>query len=249
MNTTTTIPNSTEALIHMLVFPRFILNLDQDLEKRFLGNVLSEICDSAQESKAPILIAFIASPLKKREEALASWRAAQVKSLLSDPVMATRAEAFLKTASPEIVESFHLGKIALTTLDSEIKNRFVATQSDQINDRRAAKNRLYDVVRLNLHDYQEEKHFGKVLPRHSVRLENGKEENFRYRRNAIRFAKESGMAYMIIGFDLSKVTTGNLGASSVNSNFEDEEEEAKLMDEIDDFEDQARAGEADDVEE
>lgn len=244
MITTKNEPNSNASLIHMLVFPSYILNLDQDLEKRFLGSDLSEICDSANESKAQILIACIASPLKKRQEALASWRATQVKSLLSDALMATKSEAFLKTASPEVVESFHLGKMPLTDADSEIKNRFQATQSDEINERRAAKNRLWDVVRLNLHDCQGEKHFGKELPRHLVLLDNGKKELFRYRANAIHFARQSGMTYMIMGMDRGRVTTGNLANSSTASNSEDEED-AKLIDEIDDFEDRRRAAEAD----
>lgn len=240
---TTTDPNSNAALIHMLVFPRFILNLDKDLDARFLGSDLSEICAAAYECDIPILKAFASSPLKKREEALAAWRATQVKNLLFDPTMAARVDAFLKNAPPEIVESFHLGKMPLTTADWEIKSRFQATQSDQINQRRAAKNRLWDVVRFKLHDFQEEKHFGKELPRHVVLLEDGKDKWFRYRANAIHFAKKSGMPYMIMGLDRSRVTTGNLSGSDVASNAMDEEE-AKLIDEIDDFEERGSAAEA-----
>lgn len=222
------------AIVHFLLFPRFVLNLEKDLEARFLGSDLSEICAAAYESDIPILKAFAASPLKKREEALAAWRATQVKNLLSDPTMAARVAAFLKNAPAEIVESFHLGKMALSAADLEIKNRWQAAETDRMDSRRAAKERLWDVVRSKMVDQQEEKHFGKTIPRHVLILENGKTELFRYRVNATRFAKKSGMSYILMGIDGTRVKAGNLEISTAGEAIE-AEEEAALIDEMDDF--------------
>lgn len=221
-------------VVHLSLFPRFILNRDQDLEARFLGSDLSEVCEAAYESDIPILKAFAASPLEKREEALAAWRAAQVKTLMADPIFSAKVAAFLKDAPPEIVESFHAGKMRLNDADSTIKNLWQASQTDRITSRRAAKGRLWDVVRLKLIDQQEEKHFGKTVPRHVLILENGKIEIFRYRMNAIRFAKNSGMSYLLMGIDGTRVKAGNLESPGGLSNVEDEAE-AEEMDEIDDF--------------
>lgn len=234
MQTNNTMTTDPAAIVHFLLFPRHILSLDKDLEARFLGSDLSEICAAAYESDIPILKAFAASPLKKREEAHAAWRAAQVKILLSDPIMSARVEAFLKNAPPEIIESFHRGKMSLSDADFEIKNRWQAAETDRMDSKRIAKDRLWNFVRSQLVDLQEEKHFGKTIPRHVILFENGKTEFFRYRTNAIRAAKKSGMLYLLMGIDGTRVKAGNLDIPRAVADFE-EEEEAKEIDEIDDF--------------
>lgn len=231
--------DSQSAVVHLSLFPRFILNLDRDLESRFLGSDLSEICEAAYDSDIPILKAFAASPLEKREEALAAWRAAQVKNMVDDHTFAALVTAFLKDAPTSLVESFRAGKMRLADVDSEIKKLWHDSESDRINSRRAAKDRLWDVVRLKLIDHQEEKHFGKTVPRQLLILENGKMEIFRYRTNAILFAKKSGMSYLLMGIDGTRVKAGNLEGPGELSAVE-AEAEARELDEIDDFTEQTQ---------
>lgn len=244
---TTNENNDNDITSQLALFPKFLLNLDRDLETRFLGDNLSEICGAAYEADIPILKAFAASPLDKRKEALAVWRAETVKNWLADATFAVKLDAFFKTASLEIVESFHSGNMPLFIADTEIKNRWQACETDRQRMREAAKHRIWNALSFEIEDL-DERHVGKTIPRQVLFLENGDISFWRYRLNAVRFAKSAGMMCVIMGIDGTRVKTWNLESPSALTKFE-AENEANETDEMDDFSDRngLSEGPSDDV--
>jgi hypothetical protein len=204
-------PTNDNPLVPIYLFPNSILARDQDLQTRFLSSNLLAISAAAYESDIPVLKAFASSDLEGRQQALATWRASQVASFLSDPSFMLKATPFLENGPTEDVESFQSGLMTLNEADLQIKSFYQAALSDAISARQTAKGLLWDAVRTEIQDIQVEKHFGKVVPRHVMILQNGSTTLWRYRRNAVNFAKNSGVPCLLLAVDESRLKDYNLG--------------------------------------
>ena len=190
-----------------------ITAFDADLETRFLGTDLIQISEAAWQSKLPVIMAAAAASIEVRSKALAAWRAQQIGTMNQDP--GSPWDAFVKRSSSEMVASIKKGEVSLSDVNEMVWGAYEESESSRRASVKAIKNSFWQMIRESLSDKMD-KHVGKVIPRHIVRLGDGSAPTFwKYRRNAIIFARSKGLPFVILGIEEGKsrdpVARGKLG--------------------------------------
>jgi hypothetical protein len=180
-----------------LSVPRHILQLEADLSNRFLGIDLKEICESAADSRCPVLISTAGLPLKNRNEALRVWRADMVRETLEN---SEAAKAFMQDGPEEFVAAVLAGDIPLNEWRDAIEKHIVGGREKEVAGRRGLKAVLRGILRSLIFDL-EEKHPDTVEPRWLVITTSRKQEFFRYERRAKQWGNNTGEGYMLLAFD------------------------------------------------
>ncbi len=176
---------------------RPLLEMETDLEIRFLGNDLNEICECAAERSTPVLIATAGLPLANRLEAVAAWRSQMVARTLANSELA---KAHLNSLPSDQAGSLQAGKIKLAQWRAEIEIWAVDKLAQETLDRRCVKGELRGILRGLIRDV-EDKHLDTVEPRWALLLPDGEFSLWRYEQRARNYAKKKGLSFFLLAFD------------------------------------------------
>ncbi|MES2923893.1 MAG: hypothetical protein V4819_20230 [Verrucomicrobiota bacterium] len=179
-------------------------------------------------------MAAAAADLEIRSRALAAWRAQQVATLCEDP--GSPFDAFVKKADPAVVVSIKSGEVGLSQVNFKVWEAYEESETTRQANVKAIKNSFWKLLQDLLSDQMEKHADRKVIPRHIVVLGDGSHTFWRYRRGAVIFARDQGLPFLIMGIDPTKTKVKDVGSPDNGAGASDEEEAARLEDEIADFE-------------
>lgn len=177
--------------------PTVLLKTDKDLISRFLGDDLKETCESAADTRAPVLISTAGLPLENRKEALRVWRADCVRVVIES---SESAKNFVQFGPPEFVREAQAGNVSLSDLKDAIENHIVGARVKETDARRKTKGSLRKMLRGLIRDV-EDKHAETVEPRWMVLTPSGETTFWRYERRAKEFGFGTGTAFFIFALD------------------------------------------------
>lgn len=178
--------------------PSMLLATEADLTRRFLGNDLKDICDSAADTRFSVLISTAGLPLENRANALRVWRADCVRSIIES---SEAAKNFVQHGPPEFVQSVHNGEVSLFDLRDRIEDYIVSAFQGEIAARREVKNGLQKLLRNLIRDVEPKDTDAKGEARWIVVDSQGRIEWFRYEAKADEFGRATGCGYALFALD------------------------------------------------
>jgi hypothetical protein len=163
------------------------LTLDADLESRFLGNNLSEICAAAADSRDATFQSTAGFPIARRKEVMQQWRKAKVLELLEWASL----QAFLETLEPVKQAAVFAGEVRLSEIAEGCEALQKKAAEEKLARLAAAKDALRGTLLRIVKDANPEDSETQI-PFFLVITETGETVFFRRRGNAQKFARESG---------------------------------------------------------
>ena len=174
-------------------FPASLAATDADLQERFLGADLSEVCCAATAAGDPLFIATAGLPLKNRREAVANWRAKQLAALLA------KSETFANwyaQSAPEVQAAIRAGETPFAEIDLAVASHSEEASRLRMETVNASKARLREAVKAALRDCDGSE-VNTVVPGFIAIREDGEVGLFRRRGACVEWARASGGRYLL----------------------------------------------------
>lgn len=165
---------------------------ERELEAKYLGDDLDEICTVAYASGDPVFIASAALPLKNRRAAFVHWRKKRVRELLAQPAF----QRFLDSAEAELREAITAGEKPL----AEIAALAAAFEEERAQSLAAARDASKKALRAalieNVRDARGDEQ-GPILPCFLAILATGESAIFRRRHAAVEWGRAANCRWLL----------------------------------------------------
>jgi hypothetical protein len=197
---TAPIPAAVPALyFDALYFEPGILKTDQDLSRRFASPdaTFEDIVAAADESLEKLLLALAASPLKRREEGLRSWREKQVAKLLADNRKAGDFRQYGESLESAQWEKIKSGECALIDIEHGAFRFFEDINRESSRLYKESKKALNMALQKAVHDPGDNT-LPFELPQSLYVSEDGEVLLFRRAKNARKYGIERGKFHVVV---------------------------------------------------
>jgi hypothetical protein len=171
---------------------------ERDLETKFLGNDLDEICAVAIAAADPVFLASAALPLENRRVAVIHWRKKQVAEILR----LSDFNGFIESAEAEQAAAIRSGEVPL----AEVHAMAEAWRAEVVQRRNAAMTASKEAMRAAIHSALQDGGDtveGAALPGFLAILETGEVGLFRRRAACLDWARAAGCRFFLGVMDRS----------------------------------------------